>query len=53
MPHPAAALLRQSRALMLSLAKEFGMTAASYARLPKHEEPAKDANPLTQFGITS
>ena len=53
MPHPAAALLKQARTLSLALAKEFGMTAASYARLPKHEEPAKDANPLTQFGITS
>ncbi len=53
MPHPAAALPKQARTLSLALAKEFGMTAASYARLPKHEEPAKDANPLTQFGITS
>ena len=37
-PHPAAKLLRDARRDFVSLARDFGMTAASEARLP--QEPA-------------
>jgi hypothetical protein len=40
MPNPAAKMLRDARRDFVALAKEFGMTAASEARIP-HEPPAE------------
>jgi len=48
--------LRDSRRDFVTLSKEFGLTAASAARLPQEvadgKEEAVEANPLRAFGIT-
>jgi phage terminase small subunit len=53
---PVAKLLRDSRRDFVTLSKEFGLTAASSARLPQEVADGKtekvEANPLRAFGIT-
>ena len=51
--NPAANQLHRVRVQYVSLAKEFGMTAAAEARIPVEPESGEaETNPLTQFGIT-
>ena len=47
-PNPAAKMLRDSRRDFVALAREFGLTAASEARLPENEDDDTE-DPLDEF----
>jgi len=47
--NPAHRLARAARNDFVALARDFGLTAASVARLPIEEDDAKEENPLGEF----